>query len=122
MTKIKNIVFGSTTALLAVPALVSAQFKVPEGTDLPGEAGDGAKGILDIATAIMKWLLTLVGILAVIAFVIAGILYLTAAGDENQIEKAKRTMVYAIVGVIVALLGVIVLNAVEKMLKGEAVF
>ena len=120
MTKIKNFVLGSTTALLAVPALVSAQFAVPANTALP-EGGDG-KGILGIATSIMQWLLTLVGILAVIAFVIAGILYLTAAGDEDQIGRAKRTMTYAIVGVIVALLGVIILNAAKNMLSAKEGF
>ncbi len=119
MTQIKNFVYGSATALLAVPALVSAQFKVPDGTDLP--TGNGA-GVLGIAGSIMKWLLTLVGILAVIAFVIAGILYLTAAGDEGQIDRAKKTMTSAIIGIIVALLGLIVLNAVVKMLSAETDF
>ncbi len=116
----KKIVYGSMMSLLAVPALVGAQFKVPTDTGLP-ESANG-QGITGIITNIMKWLLTLVGILAIIAFVIAGILYLTAAGNEDQIDRAKKTMTAAIIGVIVALIGLIVLNAVVTMLSGQGEF
>ncbi len=121
-THMKNIVYGSATALLAVPALVSAQFTVPTEADTGLSKGVNGKGIVGILTSIMKWLLTLVGILAVIAFVIAGILYLTAAGDEGQIDRAKKTMTTAIIGVIVALLGLVVLNAVASLFKGQGEF
>lgn len=71
-----------------------------------------------VVLTLMRWLLYLVGFLAVIAFVISGILYLTAAGDDDKIEKAKTTMIYAIVGVIVALMGLIIINAVSTWLGG----
>ena len=45
----------------------------------------------------MNWLLALIGIFGVIGFAIAGILYLTAAGDEDRINKAKSAMMYAII-------------------------
>jgi len=118
---IRNVVATGAMAL-SVPAVVGAQFKKPENTNLPGDSGAAAKGFVDILTGIMQWLLAIVGILAVIAFVIAGILYLTSAGDEEQIGRAKKAMIYAIVGVIVALLGMIVLNVVENMLRGEGEF
>lgn len=71
-----------------------------------------------VVATFMRWLLYLVGFLAVIAFVISGILYLTAAGDDERIERAKTTMIYAIVGVIVALMGLIIVNAVDSWLGG----
>ncbi len=122
MTSLKKAVYGTGAALLSMPAMAGAQFTKPTDTGLPGDGGSAAKGFVDILTSIMKWLLTIVGILAVIAFVISGILYLTSAGDEDQIGRAKKAMIYAIVGVIVSLLGMIVLNAVEKMLQGESDF
>lgn len=71
----------------------------------------------------MRWLLYLVGFLGVVAFVISGILYLTSAGDDDRIDRAKTTMIYAIIGVIVALMGVIIINAVDTWLGGRtAVF
>jgi hypothetical protein len=68
----------------------------------------------------MNWLLIVVGILGVIGFVIAGIIYLTAAGDTEQIDKGKKAMIYSIVGVIVALIGVVIIQAVQGMLGGSS--
>lgn len=75
--------------------------------------------ISTVIASLMRWLLYLVGFLAVIAFVISGILYLTAAGDDERIERAKTAMIYAIVGVIVALMGLIIINAVDSWLGGD---
>ena len=77
---------------------------------------------MEIVTGIMKWLLTAVGIAGVIGFAISGILYLTAAGDEDRIKTAKRAMVNSIIGVIVALVGVVALSAANAMLKGTGTF
>lgn len=64
-------------------------------------------------------LLLLVGILAVIAFAISGIFYLTAAGNEDRMETGKRGMMYAIIGLVVALAGLIIVNAVNTWLIQE---
>ena len=94
--------------------IASAQFETPGGTGLPSGS------VMGIVTNMMNYLLILVGILGVIGFVIAGIIYLTAAGDDGQIERGKQTMVYSIIGVIVALVGVIVIKAVQGMLGGTS--
>jgi cytochrome bd-type quinol oxidase subunit 2 len=114
-TKMKKIAYSAVSvAMLLAPAAALAQFTAPGDTNLP------TGSIVAIVTSLMKWLLVIVGILAVIAFVIAGILYLTAAGNEDQIGKAKKAMVYAIVGVIVALLGLVVIFAVQALLGGAS--
>lgn len=118
MRIIRKISYGLTASMLAVPVLVSAQWNgAPANTGLPESNGTG--GIIQIMTNIMNWLLIVVGILGVVAFIIAGILYLTSAGDDEQIGKAKKAMVYSIVGIIVALVGVVAINAVDNMLSGD---
>lgn len=74
--------------------------------------------IADILLNLMKWMLYLFGFLAIIAFVISGIQYLAAAGNMNMIETAKRNMNYSIIGIIVALAGVVILVAIDTLLKG----
>ncbi len=113
-TKIKKIAASIAVAGMTVPALALAQFSTPAGTQLPEGTISG------IITQIMRWLLMLVGILGVIGFAIAGILYLTAAGDETRIEQAKKALTMSIIGVIVALLGLVILNAVSTMLGGTS--
>lgn len=119
MRIIRKISYGLTASMLAVPALVSAQWNgSPANTGLPDSNATGG-GVIGIMTTIMNWLLIVVGILGVVAFIISGILYLTSAGDDEQIGKAKKAMVYAIVGIIVSLIGVIVINAINNMLTAN---
>ncbi|OGI25114.1 MAG: hypothetical protein A3J76_02720 [Candidatus Moranbacteria bacterium RBG_13_45_13] len=70
----------------------------------------------------MKWLLGIFGFLAIISFIISGIMYLTAAGDEDQQKKAKKQMQWSVVGVIVGLSGFIVIKAVDAWLRGNNIF
>ncbi len=112
MNIVKKFVYGIASIIVVLPTTVGAQLQTPEGTGLP------AGSVINIITNGMNYLLILVGVLGVIGFVIAGIIYLTAAGDEDQIERGKRTMINSIIGIIVALLGIIVLTAVKSMLGG----
>ena len=116
MDKMKKTAYALATVLAAAPALAFAQFQAPTGTNLPSAS------ITNIVTNIMNWLLMMVGILGVIGFVIAGILYLTAAGDDDMIGRAKKAMVYSIVGVLVALIGLVVIRAVQGLLGGSSSF
>ena len=114
MNKVKKMVYGAASVALVAPAAVFAQIKTPEGTGLPTGSVTG------IIENIMKWLLTMVGILGVIGFVISGILYLTSGGNEDQINRAKRAMIYSIVGVLVALLGLVIFAAMQRMLSAQS--
>jgi len=111
---IKKIAYGVASVIVAAPAIALAQFELPNGTNLPNGS------ILNIVTSVMNWLLVMVGILGVVGFVIAGIIYLTAAGDEDQIGRGKKTMIASITGVIVALIGVVFIQAIKTMLGGTS--
>ncbi len=52
---------------------------------------------------ILGFLLSGLGALSVLMFVYAGLLWLTAAGNEERIAKAKKTLLYATIGIVVVL-------------------
>lgn len=116
--KIKIIAAYLTSALFLVPALSLAQFDPEAGgqTNLPQSS------IFDIISNIMLWLLAILGFIAVIGFVISGILYLVAAGDEDAQARAKRAMIYSITGVVVGLVGLVILFAVQRLLGAQSQF
>ena len=117
--KIKSVAYSMISmSLILTPALASAQIKI----DQMGTTGLPSGGVMDIITNIMYWLLAIVGIVGVIGFAIAGILYLTAAGDEGRIGTAKNAMLYSIIGVIVALAGLVALNFAKNMLGANTGF
>jgi hypothetical protein len=46
----------------------------------------------------------LLGAIAVIIIIVAGIMYATSAGDSGRVTKAKNALTYAIIGLVVVLL------------------
>lgn len=102
--------------MMAVPGMVGAQFAMPPSGGLP------TGSIYSLIGRTMNWLLAVFGMIAIIAFVISGFQYLTAAGDEGQIETAKRNMKYSIIGIVVALSGWIILAAIYQALAGNPFF
>ena len=61
-----------------------------------------ATPIATILQNILNFLLSIIGVLAIISLVVAGLLYLTAAGDQKRIDTAKKAFFYAVIGIIVA--------------------
>lgn len=81
-----------------------------------------AGSITGILLNILLWILYIFGIVGIIGFVISGILYLTAAGDEDRMGSAKKALYYSIIGVIVGLVGVVILQAVNLALNSSSNF
>jgi hypothetical protein len=90
----------------------------PTSTSLPDPSG----GVAYIIGNVLTWILSIFGFLAIIAFIISGIQYTLSAGDEKMIDTAKRNMTWSIVGVAVALAGVVIIYAIDKMLRGTPNF
>jgi hypothetical protein len=114
--KMKIVAKYIVSGLLLAPIAVLAQFNPPGGTNLPQAS------IYSIIQNIMFYLLAILGFIAVIGFVISGILYLVAAGDEDAQARAKRAMIYSITGVIVGLAGLVILYAVNAIFRGQPQF
>lgn len=66
---------------------------------------------------IVNVLLFLVGTLSVIMIIVSGIWYVTSNGDATKVTRAKNTLTYAIVGLLVALLAFAIVNWVLKLFK-----
>lgn len=100
-------------ALALTPAVAGAQFDASKSGQ-----GSGIQNyhLTQVLANLMKGLLALVGVIAIIGFVVAGIMYITAAGDDENMKKAKKMMVYSITGIVVALIGWIILTAISTWL------
>lgn len=65
-----------------------------------------------VFSEISSVLLFVVGAVAVIMIVIGGLRYVISGGDASQVQAAKNTILYALVGIIVAILAYAVVNFV----------
>jgi flavin-binding protein dodecin len=66
---------------------------------------DDTLGKVDIYTVIenvINTILSFVAILGLIAFIIGGVMYIMSFGDEQKTARAKKIILYAILGMIIA--------------------
>ncbi len=61
---------------------------------------------------VINGILFVLGMIAVIMIVIGGIRYTTSNGDSGQVKSAKDTILYAVVGLVVAILAFAIVNFV----------
>lgn len=65
---------------------------------------NGQKGVGNLITAIISILSWVVGIAAVIVIILSALKYITSGGDSNKTGEAKKTLIYALVGLLIAAL------------------
>jgi hypothetical protein len=128
----KNIIKKSLQSLLIVPVLalgVSLAMPVFEPTGVSAQdADEGLRGGADSAQGegqssdlfgeqgifrtITNVLLFIIGAISVIMLIIGGIRYVVSGGDSAAVTGAKNTILYAIVGIVVAVLAYALVNFV----------
>ncbi len=84
--------------------LATAAESVTSGLGVAGSAagmGSTAAPVTTIVGGLISAILGLSGIVFVIMVVYAGILYLTAQGEEGNIKKAKKLLSSSIIGLII---------------------
>lgn len=62
----------------------------------------------------LNLLVLVAGVISVVMIVIGGIKYATSSGDSNEISNAKNTILYALVGLIVAVLAKPIVNLILR--------
>jgi hypothetical protein len=114
LTKIKALLLtglvGASTLFLAAPALAvedinstCTQWQIDQGLCTPG--------LRDMAKKIMNWFLLFLGLIATGFLIYGGFLYVTSAGNDDNVKKAKNIIIYAAVGILVIILAAVVVNA-----------
>ncbi len=68
--------------------------------------------LAELVGGIIDWLLVFAGVLAVIAIVYSGLMYITSGGDPAKAETAKKNLVWAIIGIVIIALAFVIVNTV----------
>lgn len=81
-------------------------------TSVCGEADGGKDEAFNIIETIISTLLIVAGMIAVVMIVIGGFKYVMSAGDNNATTAAKNTVLYAVIGLVVAIMAYTIVNFV----------
>jgi len=88
--------------------------KAPDGTFVEGTTTPGS--LVDSFRDITNTVLFLVGAVAVIALIYGGFRYVASGGNAKDVETAKSTIIYAVIGIVVAILAYAIVNFVTGAL------
>ena len=117
----KKILFGMFLAIfLSTCFIPGTVYAASSGVTIPTDTGLPSGSLKTVIENFMKWILEIFGFLAIIAFVVSGIMYLTSGGDKERAESAKRQMHWSLIGVIVGLSGYVIIKAIESLLGGSS--
>ncbi len=87
-----------------------AQEEVKKGVVAAG--GTGNEDLTKYIPNIVNTVIFFVGIIAVVVIILGGISYATSQGDPGKVKKGKDTILYGVIGLIVALLVYAIVNFV----------
>lgn len=124
VSKLNVPVILALAAVVAVPALLAdsasaqpaMQFaidtsnQVQKGINSAG--GTGQPSLPNVIQTIVNILLFIIGLAAVIMIVIGGLRYVLSGGDSNATKGAKDTVLYAVIGLVVAIMAYAIVNFV----------
>jgi hypothetical protein len=123
---VMTLLLGVATVAPATPAYAAgdddtntAQCNPTDGTNVGVRSGlkctktAEQKGNLgNVIEQVTNVLLFIIGAVSVIMIIIGGIKYTISNGDSSQITSAKNTILYAVIGLVVALLAYAIVNFV----------
>lgn len=125
LEKVKMLVAALAVAVLPMLALAptvdAAKVFCPNGeeatdgnlascTGLEDHAEDG--DLMEILSGIINVIIGVVGFVAVVVVILGGVQYTTSAGDAGKVKKAKDTIMYGVIGLVVAILAFAIVNFV----------
>ena len=122
---IKNFILALTLSIgvlspLALTQSASAVNPVQDACANSGSASSlcqntAGNSVSSVVGIIVNVLLFVVGIISVIMIIISGLKYATSNGDTGNVTSAKNTLLYAVVGLIVAFVAFAIVNWVLKL-------
>ena len=80
--------------------------QVADKANCPGEftvPGDGEGSLKNSVKKALSAIFGILGIIAAVVIIIAGVQYMISAGDPGKVVTAKKAILYAIIGLIVSL-------------------
>ncbi len=116
----KEIVIKS--AIVGMLAVLSSMFLFINNAFAGFEMGDPPEGVpLSFDNAVLNltnWILGFVAMIAVLAVVWGGVMYIASAGDETKATTGKRVVTYALIGLVIAGIAYALVNVIVTDILG----
>ncbi|MDO4979109.1 MAG: pilin [Candidatus Saccharibacteria bacterium] len=85
------------------------------------ENANNQNNLMTIVNIIINVLIGIIGLVAVVMIVYGGFQYTSSAGDPSKVKKAKDTILYGVIGLVISLLAFAIVNFVLTSVFGGKV-
>ena len=113
---------GETCENAGSPCIYAPPVTMNTGTCSAAGGGGGIitdpQDVIDLIERVTTWVFTIVMALAILFIVLAAFFYITAAGNPETIGKGKTMLIYALVGIAVAVLARGLPLLIQAILEG----
>ncbi len=86
------------------------------GNSLTIDNPSNEEDVTGIVAKIINWLLLIVAMLSAVMIIYAGLLLIFNGGDESRAAKGKTTLIWAVIGMVVALGAFAIVNIIQGLL------
>lgn len=113
---------GILMGVSLAPSLSASAMTLREGAEAArcDECPENLFGDTGVFKQITNVVLYIVGVIAVIMLIIGGVKYVISGGDAKKVTDAKNTVLYAIIGLIIAFLAFAIVNFVITSLPSSS--
>lgn len=85
--------------------------------EAPPNVPNGPAFSLDrIITVFLSLFITVGVVLAVFFLIYGGFLWISSGGDKQKLDKARKTLLYSIMGIIIMALAIVIVNVIGAVL------
>jgi cytochrome bd-type quinol oxidase subunit 2 len=95
---------GNAAAACVSGQPTTSKDQVLTGIDQTGSTDCSGSGVTDFVDTLVSTLSLIVGIAAIIMIIASGYKYITSGGEASKVANAKNTLIYALIGVVIAVL------------------
>lgn len=110
-----------SASLITLPNRVLATDVCSSDAAQPVKDAAGCNGssdnLVNTIAKILTSVILVLGTVAVIAIIIGGVQYMTSTGDAAKTKKAKDTILYAVIGLIICALAFLIVNFVVGIIN-----
>lgn len=112
MNKLAKVTTAASSAFLALSGFAVNAYAA-NGLDFIGGVESPVNKSLDkFAYDLINWAIGLAALASVVMLIASGYMYITANGDEGKVDKATKTLTFAIIGLVVCFIAVILVRFV----------
>lgn len=103
------------TSIAFGQALDPTQDSIPIVNQLSG----GQTSFRGIILTVVNFFLTFLGLLTVVMVIYGGFLYVTAGGSEDNVGKAKKILLYSVIGIVIIVASFAFVNTILQVGTAE---